>query len=1180
MEKNPIYSFWTRKRIKFIFLTMKLLFVLIFAGSMALSATTYSQKTKINLQIENSSLIEILSSIEKSSEFIFVYNSNVINSDEKKSISVKGETIDKILTLLFQGDDISYRVDDRQVFLYKSEEVKKPDVIKEAVKSDQPQKKKISGIVKDIKGLSLPGVTVIVKGTTLGTITNMDGIFTLDVPVNAQILVFSFIGMKTQEIQIANKTSFAIVLGEATVDLEDVVVVGYGVQKKESVVGAITQATGELVKSSVQGADLGNALTGALPGLMTISTTGLPGGQGEDDDFALMYIRGQKTWNNAAPLVLVDGVERPLQNINPYEIEKISLLKDASATAVFGVKGANGVILITTLRGKEGKPILSFDMTTTAKTISRIPSRLGSYEANLMKNYAILNEVPTTESSWASVVPNRWLNLYKSQQYPEYLPNVDWMNEFTKDVAWDQNLNMTLSGGTKVVKYFGSLAYTREGDILKLQDYGQGYDPGFSFNRLNFRSNLDFDITPTTRFTVNLSGFFSNSSRPGGDKFKGWPYLYSAPPDLWPAQYSDGTWADNLAYDRYSNGIYAFNFFGVNTSKSTNINTDFVFDQKLDFITKGLSVNAKLSYDNTGYSTGPNTVGYGKLTKWIKPTIVDDPALKANMSESERRALEAQYTLWQFPPVQPVLTGYNYVETPGTYSSESGTNTSTYRSLYYQFSVNYARDFGKHSVSGLGLMSRQIQATGSTFPEYREDWVGRATYGYDKRYLFEFNGAYNGSEKFSSKYRFGFFPSMALGWVVSNEKFFEPLRPVINNLKFRYSDGKVGSDEGIKRWLYIGDWNVRAATTSTSSEDVFRFGSPTLQIAYPLRYEGVIPNPDIQWETAHKRDFGVETGFFKNQLKILFDYFWEDRTNIFVSGADRVVPVYLGANPVSANIGEVKMHGWEFELQFSRTTSNGLTFWFNHSWTFAKDQIIERGDPELKPFYQKQAGYQIGQPRETVNQSTVPLQTWNDIYNTVTGSSSTYKLPGDYAVVDYNSDGIIDANDDIPYGYPSRPQFTYAPSAGISYKNLSANVRFYGVYNVEGEAGTYNGVFANQFSIVYPWDKERAWSPELDNTTNAINPGLRFVTSSTSGYIPTSRAYLKLQHAEIGYNITSEYIKRLGVSRLRLVLSGDNLILWSKMTEDLDSDRPTVQTNTRRTYPKFKRFNLGISLAF
>jgi TonB-linked SusC/RagA family outer membrane protein len=1045
------------------------------------------------------------------------------------------------------------------------------------VTAQEAQDITITGVITDAStGEPLPGVNIVIEGTFIGAVSDVNGRFTIDVPNEEAVLSFSFVGYAKKSVLIGQQRNLSIALEASTTQLEEVVFVGYGVQKKESIVGAISQTTGDIILQGTQGSDLGNALTGALPGLITISTTGLPGGAGEDDDYALLYIRGKKTWNNAEPLVLVDGVERSLHDVNPYEIESISVLKDASATAVFGVKGANGVILINTQRGKEGKAKLSVDATMTVKTISRIPKREGSYIANLMKNYTILNEVPISESSWNSIVPSRWLELYKSQEYPEYLPDVDWVEEFTKDYAMDKTINMTLTGGTKVVKYFGSLAYFNEGDILNIGDYGQGYNPNFAFDRLNFRSNMDFDLSQSTRLSANLSGYYSVQKRPGGDKYAGWPYLYSTPPDLWPPQYSDGTWADYAMYDRYSNGIYAFNFFGVDITKTTNITTDFMLDQKLNFITRGLSFNAKLSYDNTAYSSGPFIDGYGKLRKWIRPTIVDE--ITPDMTEEEIKELEAKYTIYEFP-MEASTTGYDWVELPNSYESESA-SSSVYRSLYYQLSLNYARDFGKHSLGGLVLMSRQERAVGDNFPSYREDWVGRITYDYDRRYLLEFNGAYNGSEKFSKDYRFGFFPSMAVGWVVSNEKFFERLRPIVNNLKIRYSDGIVGSDEGIERWLYLGSWNVLPPTTSSSSEEIFRFGYPYLQNAYPLRYEGVIPNPDIQWETSHKRDLGIEMGFFENRIRLTFDYFTENRTNIFVTGSERVIPDYLGVNPVSANIGEVDMHGWEFESNFTHTTASGLNLWLSYAVAFAKDKIIERGDPLLKPGYQKQAGYQIDQPREVLNQSENPMLTWNEIYNSVQGESNSQLLPGDFAQVDFNSDGVIDANDDVPIGYPSRPQYSYAPSAGINYKNLSFVVRLYGVFNVQGEVGTYRGAFANQYSIVYPWNRDYAWSPEFDNTSTAINPGLRFNTSSSSGYIAQSRAYLKLQHVEIGYTLSSPWIKKVGLSSLRFILSGDNFILYSKMTEDLDADRPTVQTNTRRTYPKFSRFNLGVNFNF
>jgi len=1039
----------------------------------------------------------------------------------------------------------------------------------------------VTGIITDAStGESLPGVHIVIEGTTVGTVSDLSGRFSINVPDEKAVLSFSFVGYTKKSVIVGNQRYLNIGIESSTTQIEEVVFVGYGSQKKESIVGAISQTTGEVLLQGKQGGDLGNALTGALPGLITIKYSGIPGGAGEDDDYTQLYIRGKKTWNNADPLILVDGVERSLHDVNPYEVESVSVLKDASATAVFGVKGANGVILITTKRGTEGKAKLSFDYMTTAKTISRIPQRAGSYQANLMKNYAIINEVPANEVSWKYVVPYQWLEYYQNKTYPYYLPDVNWEKEFSKDWAWDHNVNMTLTGGTKSVKYFGAISYLHEGDILNVSDMGQGYSPNFLFDRINFRSNMDFNITRSTTLSANLSGFHSIAQRPSGNKWAAWYAMYSTPPDIYPVQYSDGIYGQNMAWERFRNGLLAFNYGGLRREKTTNITTDFMLNQKLDFITRGLSAGAKLSYDNTGASSGPDVIGYSLVSKWISPNIVDE--IEPGMTAEEIKALEEKYTTWNYPQT----TGednFDWYQLPNDYSSESASG-NVYRSLYYQFSLEYARDFGKHSVTGLALMSRQKKTTGDNFPSYREDWVGRITYDYDMRYLFEFNGAYNGSEKFAQKYRFGFFPSMAVGWVISNEKFFQRLDPIFNNFKIRYSDGIVGSDEGIERWLYVGSWIAYPYTDDPGnygSTEIYRFGYPYLRNAYPLRYEGVIPNPDIQWETSHKRDIGIETGFFSNRLRFTFDYFIENRTKIFITGSDRAVPAFYGATPVSANLGAVDMHGWEFEGYFTYTTAKGFNFWLSYAWSFAKDLIIDRAEPKFKPEYQKEAGYSIDQPRAILNQGEhSSMQTWNDIYNTVQGNDNRYLLPGDFRTIDFNSDGVVDQNDQVPYGYPSRPQYSYAPSAGLSYKNLSALVRFYGVYNIEGGIQAYLGSFADQFSTVYPWDIDKAYSIELNNIENAVSPALRMTTSQTGGYVDQSRAYLRLQHAEISYSLKSSAIKKIGLSNITFILSGDNLFLWSKMYEDLDAPRVTPQNDRRRPYPVLKRYNLGINLSF
>ncbi|HLU88213.1 MAG TPA: TonB-dependent receptor [Cyclobacteriaceae bacterium] len=1045
----------------------------------------------------------------------------------------------------------------------------------------------VSGTVTDAEtGETIPGVNVIVQGTSVGTATNAMGEYSLSLPNDEAVLVFSFIGYQQVTVPLGNQRVLNVAMEPDVSQLDEVVVVGYGVQKKESVVGAISQATGEDIRRQAQGGDLGTALKGTIPGLISLQSTGMPGGidygpaldaQGRTAaNSAQLFIRGMKTWNDSGPLVLVDGVERSLVNINPYEIETISVLKDASATAVFGVKGANGVILITTRRGEEGRAQLSFTATTTMKSISMVPTMADSYTGRLNKNYAILHELPITESGWANITPYETLLHYRDQTYPEYLPNINWQEEFTRDFALDQVVNMNVSGGTNFVKYFGSLAYLHEGDILEIRDRGQGYNPSYQFDRLNWRSNLDFTITPTTRFTANLAGQFFVQKSPGGGRWSAWPTMYHMPPDTWPVKYSDGTWGDRLSFQSLVNGVLEFNYQGYSLAKGTDVTTDFILDQKLEFITPGLSTEFKVSFDNKMLTRGPNLSGSRPVSKFIAPEIVDE--ITPETTPEQLKALEEKYTIWNVAGA--TSAGYDWTQVPNSYSNETAQPENVYRNLYYQYSINYARNFDKHAVTGLALVSRQERATGSEFTSYREDWVGRVTYGYDSKYFAEFNAAYNGSEKFSNKYRFGFFPSMAFGWIPSSEPFFKPLLPVVNHLKFRYSDGKVGSDEGIDRWLYVGSWRVYPATTSSSAQTLYRFGAPYIQNAYPFRYEGNIPNEDIRWETARKRDFGVETGFFDDLVTISFDYFIENHRNVFLTGASRPVPGYYGAPPVSANEGAVDIKGWEFEAQFSKYFLNGLHLWASHSWTFAKEKVIAQGDPPLIEDYQKLAGYQIGQPRVILQQGEHSVMaSWNDVYTTVGGTNNTHLLPGDFRRVDYNSDGIVDANDNVPYGYPSRPQYTYSPAVGFSFKNWSANVRFYGVYNVEGSTGQYAGTFGNTLTRLFPWDLERRWSPENNNTTEAVSPHYRLTTGASGGYVPTSRAYLRLQSAEIAYLIQNAWISRIGLSNFQIRLSGNNLFLWSKMYEDLDYGGPST-SDQRLTYPVLKRFNFGVSMNF
>ncbi len=1016
------------------------------------------------------------------------------------------------------------------------------------------QDREITGRVLDEDNLPMIGVTIVVEGTSVGTVTDLDGYYTIEAS-SGDRLHFSFVGYQDRSVPVGDKTEINVVLQETVTSLDEVVVIGYGQLKKASVVGAISQVKGDELMKTGGVNNLTNAITGMLPGVVTIQNTGEPGA-----DDATIYIRGQTTWNNAQPLVLVDGVERAMNEIDPREVESISVLKDASATAVYGVKGANGVILVTSKRGQKGKPKLNFSANTTVKTLSRIPNMLSAYEGLKLRNEAIEREINISEQSWGWYVQEEFLEYYRTQEYPEIFPDVDWQEYMVEDYTLSHRINTNVRGGTDFVKYFSSLSYITEGDILGTRDYGQGYDPNFSYDRFNFRSNLDFSLTKTTTLSVDVSGYYSSKREPAGGGSLYWRGVYKMPRELFPMRYSDGYFGQTSRYERYANPVAELNLKGYEQDNRTQLLTDFKLDQKLDFITEGLSLNARFSYDNVYRTRGPNIDDQGRVYKYIVPDVWLQAMNEEN--DSIRAYLEDVAVEYDLPSTFGVETHqFNYVDRPYTVSPESAMS-NVFRNIFYQVSLNYERSFGRHDVTGLALFNREENARGAEFPHYREDWVGRVTYNFDQRYFLEINGAYNGSEKFGPEYRFGFFPSFAAGWIISNERFFEGISEQFNKLKIRYSDGKVGSDAGIERWLYIGGWEIPGGR--------MQFGYPDLQPAYPFYSEAIIPNPDIHWEVAHKRDIGLETSFLDYMLSLDFDFFWENRTDIFVAAEDRNIPVWFGADPVAGNIGSTESKGWEVEVRFKRQSPFGLRYWLNGSYGFVRDKVVFKEDPELQPAYQKEAGYQIGQTRSQLTGGF--MHTWDDVYTSTLGENNADRIPGDFYIVDYNADGIINSFDRVPYGFPSRPQYNYNLSAGIDYKGFSATVQFYGVHNVNRNISI--GEFAGDHAVVRPFHQTDSWTPERAET--ATYPVLRYQAGSPKGYYNIKNAsYLRLKTAELAYNLNARFLQRLGISRLRVFLNGNNIFLWSKMLEDREGG-----SYDDRNYPMVKRYNFGANITF
>jgi len=1014
------------------------------------------------------------------------------------------------------------------------------------------QTKMVTGTVKDNQGITLPGVSVVVKGTTTGTISDINGQFGLAVPADTKILVFSFVGMKTQEIILGNQTMVNVVFEEATVGVDEVVVVGYGQQKKQSVVGAISTAKGsDLVKAGGL-TNISSALTGSIPGLVTMNTVGKPG-----EDEADILIRGKSTWNNSAPLVLVDGIERDMNAIDINEVENISVLKDASATAVFGVRGANGVLLITTKRGKAGKAVFKVGVSTTMKTISKMPSYADSYESRWLRNQAIEVQTPANELSWSYYTPQDALMHYKNQDMPYLFPNVDWRNQTMNNSSWSQKYNLEVSGGTDFVKYFSAISYTHDGDIIKIQDLGQGYVPKNDFSRLNFRTNLDFHPTRTTTFSVDIDGSQGKDNAFGAGLYTTWNGLYGKAPDMYPVRYEDGIYGYSASLDgKQLNPVYAINFSGMSTTITNDITTTFRLDQKLDMITKGLSFNAIGSFQGIYSTNGPTITGNQRQTKYIDPYT-------GNVEIS-------------YPSDYLTMTnGFNYVPMISTSSAESIAGAGS-RNLMYQASLNYNRNFGKHTIGGLINFKRQERTSGNEFTYYREEWAGRLTYDYDNRYLLETNVGYNGSEQFGPGYKFGFFPSYAVGWNLGNEGFFKNSVKFMNKMKFRFSTGTVGNDNvANSRWLYVSSWAYQG---NMPFGGVVPSYSPYNRAALTT-----IGNPDLRWETATKNDFAIETAFFKNLITFNFDSYWGHRKDIFMSADQRNIAPWFGASPVAANLGETKDHGYEIEVGINKTTSFGLRYYVNLSLSYSQNTIVYMEDPELTPDYQKKAGFSIGEKTSTIYSGII--NNWDEMYTGVMNLNNPTRLPGDYRLVDYNADGYIDnLKDAVPLGYSGNPQIVNNYTIGVDYKGFSVMVQLYSTRNniVDQNLALWTDSYGSQNLSVDRIVLDNSWIPGREGTATFRRPDWNFPSAGDGQFNKVDGTMWRLKTAEIAYTFTAGSLNKIGFSNARIFVNGTDLWLWSHLNEDRESGgtRGVNATNKFGMYPLTRRINFGINLTF
>ena len=862
---------------------------------------------------------------------------------------------------------------------------------------------KVTGTVKDTNGEPIIGANVMVVGTATGVITDIDGNFMLEVPVGGK-LQFSFIGYKEQVVPIKKGISLNIVLEEDSQMLGEVEVVAYGAQKKVSITGAISSMKGDDLLKTPAGS-ISNILSGQVTGISSVQYSGEPGADAAD-----IYVRGVATWQDASPLIQVDGVERDMSQIDPNEIESITVLKDASATAVFGVRGANGVILITTKRGAEGKAKISFTTSAGVNVRTKELDFANSYQYADYYNMMKINdgEQPT--------FTDEQLVAFRDHTDPIMYPDINWIDYCMNKASFQSQHNVNISGGTNNMRYFVSTGLFTQGGMFK--KLGADNNANFDYKRYNYRANLDFDVTKSTTLSVNIGGRVDTKRTPesGEDQNQLFRKLYWAVPFAGAGIVDGKRIVTNQEYISLNmvDGLESYYGKGFRNTTTNTLNLDMILDQKLDFVTKGLSLKLKGSY-NSSYGT-------------------------TKVASSSK----AKYT--------PVITenGIAYrKEGSDTQTSYSEGGYSKARDWYMELALNYSRKFGDHNVSGLLLYNQSKRYyPGGTYdyiPSGYVGLVGRITYDWKSRYMAEFNAGYNGSENFAPENRYGFFPAGSIGWVLSEEQFFAPLKKVVGYFKVRAAVGMVGNDRmGSNRFLYL------PGKYSYGSGDGYYFGT-NVNNKKPGAWEASQSNPDAKWETAVKQNYGIDFNILNERLSVSADYFIEKRRDILVS--PDYLPGILGMTLPVVNVGKTENRGFEIQAKWNDKLNDDFRYWANFNLSFARNKIIFKNEVAQNEEWMYETGRRIGS-RSMYKFWGFYDETADKRYQTEYGrpiaDHGMTLAPGDAVFVDLNGDGVLNGDDatrDI--GFTDIPEYTAGLNLGFSWKNFDFSMQWTGAWNVD-----------------------------------------------------------------------------------------------------------------------------------
>lgn len=1114
------------------------------------SYNNYSQFKTLSVSMSNSTLREVLKTIEKSSQFVFFYLDDAVNLERKVSIDSKNKNIEEILSELFEGTSCTYRISDRQIFI----SGKAP-----ASTEQQQNKRKISGRVTDIKGEPLIGVNVTVDGDANGSITNMDGLYEIFVTKKSVVLKFTYIGFKTSEIRTNASTNiYDVTLEEQVNELEETVIVGYGTQRKISNIGAQSSMKMEDIKTP--SASLTTTLAGRLAGVVAVQRTGEPG-----KDAADIWIRGISTPNTSSPLVLVDGVERSFNDIDPEDIESLTTLKDASATAVYGVRGANGVILIKTKPGKVGKPTVSADY---YESFTRFTKMVDLADGITYMNAA--NEAMRNDGIATKYTEDQIRNTIAGKD-PYLYPNVDWLKEIFNDWGHNRRVNVNVRGGSEKVAYYASVSYFNETGMTVTDKNINTYDSKMKYSRYNFTTNLNIDVTPTTKVEIGAQGYLGEGNYPAISSAD----LYNAAMSISPVEYPKMFFVNGEAYvpgtstnNNFNNPYSQATRRGYDNLTKNQIYSNLRVTQNLDMLTKGLKLTAMYAFD-----------------------VYNEIHVHQDRAESTYNFLDTRvpYDMNGQPILQRIYEGSNVL----SYKQETSGNKKT----YLEASLNYDRTFNDdHRVSALFLFNQQSKllypkgTLEDAIPYRMMGIAGRATYSWKDRYFAEFNIGYNGAENFSPKHRFGTFPAFGVGWVVSNEKFWQPLSKAVSFLKIRYTDGKVGNSEvSDRRFMYLDQMKE-------NGDYGYKFGPNGTKWA---GYETVNMAVDLIWEESRKQDLGIDLKLFNDDLSIVFDLFKERRENILLK-REHSMPSFLGYNTSApyGNIGIIENKGFDGTIEYNKRINKDWVIALRGNVTFNKDKWIQGELPEQKYEWMNQYGRNINGAKGYVAEGLFTQAEIDDMARWESLSAANKAITpkpfasqfgtvkaGDIKYKDLNNDGQIDAYDQTYISRGDVPTTVYGFGFTVGWKDLSVGMMFQGVAGAER---VLNGSSINPFNggggsgNLYSNIDDR-WTEENPDQ-NAFYPRLSYGSETTSSINNFQKStwwvrnmnFLRLKTLQLSYNLPKPWVNKVHLKNAAVYVMGTNLFTLSRFK----LWDPELNTDNGASYPNTTSYSVGINFTF